>query len=347
MEYEEDLFENYKKRQLEIHDEKLANNSTLIQEFIGFCQQKNIILTDDNFDYIPAIGIVAKFPNLLNLLNQIIKPDKEGLVEINLLDQLFKKQLFVSGYYYSEKYMVMAHPFFRRGYHENGNFAPLFIDNFWKYDKKGNSVYLALDFDRVRINVDGSIYMELDTWYGAKFKNTISDIEDGIVKLRPPLNLEPFDIEFFFGNTYSLDIKWSTNNGIKVFYVEEFKADNSKILKDGREFHPVRYLHAEFDSQLGMFRHFDGAIHFYTEDEYFLRRDSDFNYHQKSNFQLKAKAQKLFKINGELEIKDWVNLTSHFLTGDPLIFEYFEGKLPDRLIDTVDKLTKHRTIHST
>ena len=30
------------------------------------------------------------------------------------------------------------------------------------------------------------------------------------------------------------------------------------------------------------FRHFDGAIHFYTENEYLSRRDSDFNYNSKT-----------------------------------------------------------------
>lgn len=37
--------------------------------------------------------------------------------------------------------------------------------------------------DRVRINVNDSAYIEMDTWYGAKFNKDISQIQDGISKL--------------------------------------------------------------------------------------------------------------------------------------------------------------------
>jgi hypothetical protein len=238
--------------------------------------------------------------------------------------------------------MVMAHPYFRRGYYKNSNFAPRFIEIFSGYNKDTIQKYLAIDNDRVRINVDNSMYMEFDTWYGAKFINTISDIQDGIVKLRPPLGLEPSDIEFFFGNTYSLDIKWTSKNGIKVFQAEEFKADKSRIVKNGNEYYPVKYIHAEFDIHAGTFRHFDGAIHFYTEEEYYQRRENDFNYNSKNSLQLKTLSQKLFKVNGQVTIEEWVNLVSHYLTGNPLIFEYFEGKLPDNILDTVEKLKTSR-----
>jgi len=236
----------------------------------------------------------------------------------------------------------MAHPFFRRGYYQGNNFSPRFIDMFWQYPNKENDRYIALDMDRVRVNVDDSMYMELDTWYGAKFNKNPEEIEDGIVKLRPPLDLEPFDIEFFFGDTYSLDIKWYTKENIKVFQAEEFKAEKNTIEIDGSIYYPVRYVHSEFDITSKSFRHFDGAIHFYTEEEYFQRRDSDFNYNDKNDLKVKTVSRKIFKINGSISMNDWIELTSHFLTGDPLVFEYFEGKLPDRVIETVQKLRNSR-----
>ena len=130
--------------------------------------------------------------------------------------------------------------------------------------------------------------------------------------------------------------------------MEEFKADKSRIKKNGSEYYPVKYIHAEFDINAGTFRHFDGAIHFYTEEEYYQRRDNDFNYNSKNSLQLKTISQKLFKVNGQVTIEEWVNLVSHYLTGNPLIFEYFEGKLPDNILDTVEKLTTYRNgNHST
>jgi hypothetical protein len=338
----EDHKEYYRKRFEAERQEELAKNSILIDDFAKFGLSKGIKLTVDNFDYSPTIGIIAKFPNIVGLLNHNIQWDKENLVSVSKLENELTKQPYMSGYYYADKYMVMAHPYFRRSYYENNNFAPSFIDIFWRFQRPGQEKFISIDKDRVRINVDNRMYMEQDTWFGAKFQSSISDIEDGIVKLRPPLALDSFEIEFFFGNTYSLDIKWSSKDGIKSFQAEEFKAETTKIIKQGKEYHPVKYLHAEFDTAAESFRHFDGAIHFYTDEEYYQRRDNDFNYNNKSDRKLKTLSQKLFKINGQLETKDWIELSSHFLTGDPLVFEYFEGKLPDRITEIVNKIMASR-----
>ena len=343
----DERIEKYRKHQLEEQAKQIAENSELIDGFIKLCHSKNIPLSKKDIQYIQTIGIVASYPNIVLLLNENIKLDKEELVSFDILDKEYKRKAFASGFLFSDSYMVMAHPYFRRGHHSNSNFSPRFIDIFWAYKDEKQEKYVAIDSDRVRINVDDSMYMELDTWYGAKFKKTIYDIEDGIVKLTPPLDLEPFDIEFFFGSTYSLNIKWYSKEGIKVFQAEEFKVEKNKIIRNGKEFFPAKYVHAEFDMNSGNFRHFDGAIHFYTENEYYQKRDTDFNHNEKSEQQIKTISQKLFKINGELKINDWVELTSHYLTGNPLILEYFEGKLPNRIIEIVEKLRISRIKQST
>lgn len=328
--------ENYLLQLKEEEEKELNENSVLIQEFTEFCKLKKIEIKKENFHYVQKIGIIADYPNLVHLLNNKVVNDKEELVDFDILENEFEKRRFASGYFYSDKYMVMAHHYFRRGHYQNNNFAPRFIDIFWDYKVDGNDKYIALDFDRVRINVDNRMFMEFDTWFGAKFKENISDIEDGIVKLRPPMDLDPFHIDFFFGGIYSLDIKWTSKNGIKIFQAEEFQVENKRIVKNDKEYYPVRYIHAEFDTFKGYFRHFDGAIHFYTENEYYQRRDNDFNYNNKNNLQLKTLSQKLFKVNGQITTTEWVNLVSHFLTGNPLVLEYFEGKLPDDLLNTVE-----------
>lgn len=343
----DERIENHRKHQLEEQAKELAENSELIDGFIELCKKRNIPLSRKNIQYIETIGIVATYPDLVKLLNGNITIDKEELVSFNILEKEFHRKPFISGFLYSDKYMVMAHPYFRRGHYENSNFSPRFIDIYWGFNHKKQDKYIAIDLDRVRINVDEIIYMELDTWYGAKFKKTIYDIEDGITKLTPPLDLEPFDIELFFGNTHSLNIKWYSKDGIKVFQAEEFKTENFKIIKNGKEYFPAKYIHAEFNLKSGTFRHFDGAIHFYTESEYYQRRDTDFNHNKKSEQQIKTLSQKLFKINGEIKIDDWVELTSQYLTGDPLIFEYFEGKLPERIIEIIEALRIAREKQST
>ena len=340
MDNETEIKKRFLQKQLEERIEALTKNETLIQSFIDYCDSKQIKLTIDNFDYVRKTGIVATYPNIVHLLNDRIQKDKEELVEVCVLDKEFHQEPFATGYYYSDKYMVMVHPYFRRGHSEVNNFAPDFVAIFEGYKSDSIQKYIAIDSDRVRINVNNSMYMEFDTWYGAKFKSKISNIEDGIVKLRPPLQLESFHTDFLFGGTYSLDVKWASKDGIKTFQAEEFKVEDHKIQKNGEEYFPVKYLHAEFDTNAGIFRHFDGAIHFYTEEEYYLRRDSDFNYNNKNNLKVKTLSQKLFKVNGQVSIDKWIELTSHYLQGDPLIFEYFEGKLPDNVTEILDRIAE-------
>lgn len=338
--------EKYRKSLIEEEERELGENSEQIEKFLAFCAEKGIALSKENIRYIQTIGIVAEYPNILHLLNNKIEKDKEELVDFQVLDQEFTTQRFASGYLFSKMFMAMASAYFRRGHYEGNSFAPRFIELFWSYNSHGNDKYISLDFDKVRVNVDNRMSMEFDTWYGAKFNNNIEEIEDGTVKLAPPLDLQSFDIELFFGNVHSLNIKWYTavsieygkEKNIKVFQAEEFQKPNSRIVKNGIEYFPAKYIHAEFDIQSGNFRHFDGAIHFYTENEYLRRRDTDFNHNKKNGYQIKTLSQKLFKINGKIEVEKWVQLTSQFFTKNPLVIEYFEGKLPARITELIEKL---------
>ncbi len=334
----EKLIETHRINLMEIQESELKQNSKIIKDFLDYCQKREIKITSNDISYVQTIGIIATFPNIVNLLNSKVKVDKEELVDFNMLTKEFKIKPFFSGYLFSENYMVMAHSYFRRAHYPKNNFSPKFIDIFWPFSKNNNEKHIALDFDRVRINVDNRKYVEYDSWFGAKFTQEIENIEDGIIKLRPPLEFDDFDIDFFFDSTYSLDIKWTSYEKIKVFQLEEFKTENYKITKNEVEYFPVKYIHAEFDTELKTFRHFDGAIHFYTDIEYYARRDDDFNYNDKNKEQLKTLSQKLFKINGQIEVEKWIELVSHYLSGDPLIFEYFEGKLPEHIQVILDKI---------
>lgn len=338
MESMSELKERYIKAQKEEREKQLEDHSKTITDFIKLCSEIGLKLTNENFSYIQTIGIVAKYPNLLFHLKPELKKVDEELIECKSLEKHFEKKIFNSGMLYSDKFIAMAHPYFRRSLSEFANFAPRFIDLFWQFKDDKVKTYIALDANRVRINVDDSAYLELDTWYGASFKDKIENIPNGVVKIRPPAQLDETDISFFFNDAYSFDIKWTENSGIKTFQAEEFKTDKITITIDGIEYYPVRYIHAEFDIKNKQFRHFDGAIHFYEKDEYFQRRDSDLNFNEKIGTHLKAKTFKLFKMNDNVSIDTWITYTSHFCTGNPLVFEYFEGKYPDHIQDILNKI---------
>jgi hypothetical protein len=338
----EEIQRRYIQQVIDDEKEELQKNSELISSFKDFGKSKGVNLADENFRYIQTIGTVASFPNIVSALSSGITKDKEGLVDFKMLNERFEKRPFVNGFLYSEKFMLMAHPYFRRGLHPNANFAPRFIDLFWNLNAPEITSSIAIDYDRVRINVDNNIYFEEDTWFGAKFNKKINLVSDGTVKLRPPSDLKPFMIDFFFNEAYSLDIKWETKKRIKSFQAEEFKTEKNIVNRNGKDFHPVRYVHAEYDLDKKHFRHFDGAIHFYTPDEFQARKSSDFNYNIKNSVQIKTNSVKLFKMNGNVSVDTLVEFTSNFMTQNPLVTEYFEGKYPHHISDMLDAVRKKK-----
>lgn len=334
----DDFRKKYLERLDEEEKEAFSKNDDAVNAFKEVLLAKNIDMGDSAFKYFQTIGIVAEDPNLLMKLELGLTRNKDGLFEFDSLTKMFDNEIFNEGYIFAKTFVLMATHFFRRGFSKANNFAPRFVELFWKLNDPKITKSIALDLDRVRINTGSYRFLELDTWYGAKFNQDIAAINDGVSKLRPPMDFDSFDISFFFAGAYALDVKWSTKNGIKTLQMEEFKTDEMKVTKDGQVYFPVRYVHAEFVENSNFFRHFDGAIHFYSSAEYYSRRDSDFNYNSKSGSQVKGISQKLFRMDGEISIEIWLQFTSHFFSGNPLIIEYFEGEYPVHIRDLLAKM---------
>lgn len=342
---DDDLIAPHMKDQREFAAAQVLEHRKEIEAFKDFSAKMGVPLTDDNFSYVPTIGIVAYAPGILYHLIQNIPQERDGVIRFDKLTKIYRSNIRQPGYFQADNFMLMAHPYFRREMHGVNNFAPSFIDLFWSFEDAAVIRYIAIDEDRVRVNVENSFYRELDTWYGPPFNDDISKIQNDIVKLRPPIDLKPIYVKFFFADTYCLDIKWTQKGSIKTFQALEFKTENSYLIHDNKCFFPARYLHAEFDLDLGFFRHFDGAIQCYTESEYLQRRDSDFNYNVKNSTQIKARSRKVFKLNGKLETKKWVEFSSHFLAGNPLVHEYFTGHYPEYVNKVIGKIRAHSAPH--
>ena len=316
----------------------LEKASGLITRFTELAAKSGVILEKESFSYIQTIGIVASAPGLATKLLGAMHVERDGLFVFNEIAQKLPPSEFHVGCFVGSNYIVMAHPCYRRQMHPNANWAPRFIENFWVFEKKAVTKYIAIDEDRVRINVDDSAYFEEDTWYGPPFDDDVKQIKNGIVKIRPPLDLAPIYIELLFSGAYSLDVKWSEENGIKTFQALEFKDDGTTINVEGSVYHPARYLHAEFDLTANHFRHFDGAIQYFTNVEYLQRRDSDFNMTAKDTEHIKARSKKVFKLNGPITTETFVDLCSHFYAANPLICEYFTGSYPESINGILSKI---------
>ena len=326
----DEFFANYRRHQEMLRDHELSSHQELIASFVAFALSKGIHLTIDNFDYVTKIGIVAVAPDLTHRLLSPMSRDRDGLYSFADLGAHFAFDRFQPGYLFQSHFVAMAHPSFRRVLYPSNHFAPRFIELFWEYDNDKSSRQLALDDNRVRIDVDGPACMERDTWFGAPFSRDVASIPASIAKLRPPPNAQRIN-SIFFADAYCLDIKWSDGKYVKTFQALELKSETVTVEYQDRTYHPARYVHAEFDISEGAFRHFDGAIQYLSEKEYQQRRDSDFNHNAKSRSHLKAHSHKLFKINGRLEVDEWSALFCHFLSGNPLAIEYISGSYPPHI----------------
>ena len=334
----EDMIARHLAAMAETARDELARASKLIERFILIAAKKGVALDDDSFEYVQTIGIVAKAPGLAKALLGPLPIERDGLLLYNDIAERLPPDPYQAGYFVGSDYMLMAHPCYRRGMHPNANWAPRFVEILWKFAASNVKTYIAIDEDRVRIDVDGLAYAERDTWYGAPFNDDVRQIKAGVVKLRPPPDLKQHHLDFFFANAYCLDIKWSDANGIKTFQSLEVKTDNVQIEIDGKTYFPARYLHAEFDVSANRFRHFDGAIQLFSEQEYLQRRESDFNMPAKNFEHIKARSKKMFKLNGPLETGTWVDLCCHFYTANPLTFEYFTGAYPEHITEVLNRI---------
>lgn len=320
---------------------RLTEAADLIASFTALAASKGVILGSESFEYIQTTGVVAKAPGIARRLLGSIRTERDGLLPFNEIASRFPPSPHYEGCFAGPDFVLMAHPCFRRRMHPVNNWAPRFIDLFWRFDGPGIEKYIALDENRVRIDVGGLGYFEADTWYGAPFDEDIRNIKPGVAKLRPPLDLESRHVSLFFADTYCLDIKWTESAGVKSFQALEMKMEDIRVEVGEQHYFPARYLHAEFDLAANCFRHFDGAIQLFTEEEYFQRRDSDFNMAMKNPAHIKARSRKVFKINGPLRTEDWVEFCCHFYPANPLTFEYFSGEYPRHVTEILERIRGH------
>lgn len=204
---------------------RLAEATDLIAKFTVLTASKGVILGAKSFEYIQTIGIVAKAQGIAKALLGPVRSERDGLLPFNKIASRLPPGSHREGCFAGPDFILMGHPCYRRGMHPINNWAPRFIDLFWRFDGPGIEKYIALDEDRGRIDIDGLGYFEADTWYGAPFDQDIRNIKPGIVKLRPPLDLEPRHISLLFADTYCLDIKWNESDGIKTFQALEMKTE--------------------------------------------------------------------------------------------------------------------------
>lgn len=235
------------------------------------------------------------------------KLDRDGLLHID--NDL---RLLDGGIEYRD-HILHYHQFLRRGYTSNPNF-----DFFYRFiacynrTRSTNQFRVAIDHRRIMPREFYQQIIELDTWYGPPFDPERLDDPKAV-----GLTIVKRNNDSLFGLTNSLDrteFFWSLRRGIKTFEVEEVSALGYQF----DQYYLNRYVHSERDTQKRVLRHLDGAVKVYLPDNYSDRFNSNIPTEAKSHVKIK-----LFRVDGNIVVDDWIELISFFFKSNEMIIEYF------------------------
>lgn len=232
--------------------------------------------------------------------------DDDGLL---VLDDRF--HLHDGGIFYQD-FVLHYHHLLRRGYMSNPNYD--FLGAFAQYFRasaKENTFRIAIDHSRIMERQWYQEIVEMDTWRGPPFDASTLDDPAAV-----GLTVIGRNQNSLFGHTNSLlftDFLWTYRNEIKTFQVEE-------VSDAGYLFGPFnlnRYVHAERNIATRVLRHFDGAVKVYRKEEYAARISTHLPEVPPS-----CTKPKLFRIDGNIAIDEWIDLVSLFMKGNEMVIEY-------------------------
>lgn len=235
------------------------------------------------------------------------KLDRDGLLHVD--DDL---KLLDGGIIY-RNHILHYHQFLRRGFTSNPNFD--FTGRFLSYYHRTrtiNKFRIAIDHRRIMTKENYQQIVELDTWYGPPFDPSKLDDPNAV-----GLTIVKRNRDSLFQQTNRLDrteFFWSYRDGIKTFEAEEV----SDVDFNFEGFYLNRYVHSERDVQNQVLRHLDGAVKVYLPENYETRFNS--NMPDEERCYVKPK---LFRVDGNIAVDDWINIISFFFKSNEMIIEYF------------------------
>jgi len=111
------------------------------------------------------------------------------------------------------------------------------------------------------------------------------------------------------------EFMWSMGGDLKTLQIEELVPhDEAKPAKRIA----TRYIHTIRDTANHAFIHLDGAVRWYSPENYGLRFHSKLSDHPDPDGYYK-----LFRVDGKIANQDWIDLIANFFSGNELIHEYF------------------------
>lgn len=270
------------------------------------------------FSFKQVINYNLKNSEVLKVYPELsVKLDKDGLL---CIDDNFT--LHEGGIEY-KSHMLHYHQLLRREYTSNPNFD--FLGRFagyYRQSKENNSFRIAIDHYRIMPKELYKHFYEFDTWYGPPFDFNKIDDPSAV-----GITLVKRNKDSLFELTNSLDrteFYWSFRNGIKSLQIEEISSNGYKF--ENYVFN--KYAHSERDTAGKIFRHLDGAVKVYLEDSYLVRNKTFLPDEAKC-----YKKIKLWRIDGHIDLENWINTISFFYKSNEMIIEYFNPKAFEEMFE--------------
>jgi len=279
----------------------------------------------DYFSFKEAIKYDIEDSEVFNIYPELKNEfDDENLI---ILSDKFKP--FDGGIRYKD-HILHYSQFLRRGYSSspNYNFLGRFV-SYYNQSKDKNSFRIAIDHTRIMPKEFYQRLVGLDTWYGPPFDE--SKIDDpkyvGLTIVKRNKNS-------LFGLSNKLDrteFFWSFRDEIKTFQIEEV-SELEYIFED---YNFNKYVHSERDIVNKKFRHLDAAVKIYLEQDYktrFLQQTPDVNKCYKKI--------KLWRIDGDIELPNWIDMITFFFKENEMIIEYFNPDAFEKMFELRVRDTK-------
>ncbi len=252
------------------------------------------------------------------------KRDKDGLV---LLKDLFKEFDYKGQGVLSCKtsnYAIVLHPFFRKSFSRYNNFNIEFIDELFELYQTNQTIKIRIDDDYIGYSPSYIKNMEFEYWFGPKYDDDISQIPTEVTCYKSS------EIEKLYNQVDKTEFVWQNKDGKYQFEMEEVTDSDAPTL-DSEQF-ACRYMHSIYDSNNGVFDHFDGAIRQYDLDAICERIEKPIN-------QLGHNAQytKLFRLDGNIQLSTWKSLITNYLKNNYDVYRYFGMDVPQVQKPTMEK----------
>jgi hypothetical protein len=234
--------------------------------------------------------------------------DDDGLLRMD--DDL---RLFDGGIEYKD-HILHYHQFLRRGYHSNPNYD--FLGRFSRYyhqSSERNRFRIAIDHRRLMPREHYLQIGEYDAWFGPPFDPKELD-DPNAIGLTVMTRSRPSEFDLYGDRIDRTEFYWSFRDGIKTLEVEELSS--ADVCHDDA-YYLNRYVHSQRDTARHVLQHFDGAVKVYLKDRYQERLANQMPKDPRSYQRIK-----LFRIDGDIEVAEWIELICLFYKLNEMVVEY-------------------------